>query len=70
MTARILLAVVLSLLCAVPTWIPSSVFARGSGSSDSSEEYSSREEHASENEYTSRYRASKGRSHAKDDSDN
>ena len=57
MKTRILLAVVLSLLCVTPTWLPSSASARGSGSSDSSEENSSN------------YHASKRRSHAKHDAD-
>lgn len=54
---RILLAVVLSLLCAASAWLPSSASARESGSSDTSEEYSSN------------HHASKRRSHAKHDAD-
>ena len=41
MTTRILLAVLLSFLCAAPAWIPSDAFARGSGSSHSSGSHSS-----------------------------
>ena len=60
MTTRILLTVVLSHLCAVPTWIPSSAFARESESSDNID---------SSEEYSSGHRVSKGRSHAQNDTD-